>query len=229
MTLVSSCSTKYLTSFGPSAKSMLFNEMTSAGEIADYGYIDKRNTIEYSDSVTALAGYALERMLETEPESMMKCKWYMNEPMPEEIVGDVNRIADYIWQQNQDISGGMWMSGATKEFISRSETKYVMFILSSGFTRRAGNYAGQVAKNVGLGIATALLTGCAYYNTPIKYRTDMTILIIDKETCEVVYFNRNGIESDPTDMNSHYNVYMNCVNYFSRAIEALKKKESKNK
>ncbi len=78
--------------------------------------------------------------------------------------------------------------------------RFGMAFVSQGFTRRRGNYGGQVAKGMGLAIATAILSGgmASYGTIPIKSRSNIACAIIDAQTGSVVFYNRHfADEADP--------------------------------
>lgn len=79
--------------------------------------------------------------------------------------------------------------------IESAGRRYGLAIVGSGFGRRRGNYAGQSAKALGVG----LLTLGMY--VPIPYKSGLTVLtfVLDAETDRVAFFGRTGqLEKDPT-------------------------------
>lgn len=77
--------------------------------------------------------------------------------------------------------------------------RFGLVVIQQGFTRDKGNYRGQIAKNIGLGIATGLLTGMAMYQVPLKSSSIVYAMIVDNQEKNVVFFNKSILQDkDPT-------------------------------
>ena len=83
--------------------------------------------------------------------------------------------------------------------MSVSNKRFGLIVIQNGFTRSKGNYGGQVAKSIGLGILTGLLTGRAYYQQPVKSHSTLYAMIIDNRNKNVAFYNKSVVQdSDPT-------------------------------
>jgi len=77
--------------------------------------------------------------------------------------------------------------------------RFGLLVVQSGFTRTKGNYRGQIAKGVGVGILTGVLTGMAYTQTPVKANSVLYVMIVDGLNKNVAFYNKSFLQKDPTD------------------------------
>lgn len=73
--------------------------------------------------------------------------------------------------------------------------RFGMLVYDWGFVRSTGNYAGQVAK----GIAIGILTMGSYYTVPYKDMTRSGILIYDTKNHNFAYVSTTAAESSPLE------------------------------
>lgn len=74
--------------------------------------------------------------------------------------------------------------------------RFAMGIIGTGFGRKKGNYGGQVAKGVAVGVLTLGL----FAPIPIKSNLTLYAIIVDSQKNEVTFYNNtNPIEKPPTD------------------------------
>ncbi len=72
--------------------------------------------------------------------------------------------------------------------------RFGLLTMTTGFTRVKGNYAGQIAKGVAMGI----LTLGTFYQTPIKSNSTVYIMIVDAQDNNVAFFNDFSLQDkDP--------------------------------
>jgi hypothetical protein len=74
-----------------------------------------------------------------------------------------------------------------------SEARYVLATVRHGFTRTPGNYQGQVAKTLGIGLLTL---GMAV-PVSLKASAHLYAFVYDREEQRVVFFNHVGQEREP--------------------------------
>lgn len=91
--------------------------------------------------------------------------------------------------KSKDFSG-IELSAAIDSILSNQDKRYVLFTLSSGFTRLKGNYGKQIAKGVGLGI----LTMGMYYQVPFKGNSMVASIMLDKETKKIVFYKKSYLQ-----------------------------------
>lgn len=74
--------------------------------------------------------------------------------------------------------------------------RFAMGIIGTGFGRKKGNYGGQVAKGVAVGVLTLGL----FAPIPVKSNLTLYAIIVDSQKNEVTFYNNtNPIEKPPTD------------------------------
>ena len=82
--------------------------------------------------------------------------------------------------------------------------RYGMLVYHAGFRRDRSNYAKGVAKDVAVGVATAvvaaLLGGGAFYTGyQLRYASRLYLMIVDVEENEIVYFANTANMEEETD------------------------------
>jgi hypothetical protein len=84
-----------------------------------------------------------------------------------------------------------------------SEKRFGLIIVQYGFTRAKGNYGGQVAKAIGMGILTGVLTGVSVYQTPIKANSTLYAVIVDNREKNIAFFNKSILQDrEPREKNN---------------------------
>jgi hypothetical protein len=74
--------------------------------------------------------------------------------------------------------------------------RFALTILSSGFSRVKGNYGGQVAKGIGVGILTLGM----YAPIPIKANSTLHAMVFDAKNNTVALYKRSQLlDKEPTD------------------------------
>jgi len=80
--------------------------------------------------------------------------------------------------------------------LKANDKRFGLIIVQSGFTRAKGNYGGQVAKGIGMGI----LTMGMYYQTPIKANSTLYAMIVDNKNKNVAFYNKSVLQDkEPTE------------------------------
>jgi len=74
--------------------------------------------------------------------------------------------------------------------------RFGLITVASGFTRTDGNYGGQLAKGLGIG----LLTLGMYVQTPVKSKSNIYIMIVDAKENNIAFFRKSILkEEEPLD------------------------------
>ncbi len=74
--------------------------------------------------------------------------------------------------------------------------RFYMLTLSSGFTRREGNYTGQLVK----GVALTFLTMGIYSPMPLKANSAVQVMILDNQLGEITFYkNSFNPEGEPLE------------------------------
>lgn len=74
--------------------------------------------------------------------------------------------------------------------------RFGIITAASGFTRKKGNYGGQVGK----GLLTGVLTMGMYYQTPIKANSTIYTMIVDSKENNIAFFQKSSLQDkDPLE------------------------------
>ena len=83
--------------------------------------------------------------------------------------------------------------------LSANDARFGLIIIQNGFTRAKGNYGGQIAKAVGIGIVTGLLTGVAFTPMTVKAQSTLHAMIVDNQNKNVAFYNKSILkDKEPT-------------------------------
>jgi len=199
--LFASCSSsKFFTS---DVKSFEINEMIKVEPLSFISLITKGNMGDYNDSISKIANIALNESLETFREKLRLSS--------EEIyvTSSFNRIAleheiNFFIQEaernKKKKNHTIEITPLVDSLLSVNGKRFGLLILQSGFTRTKGNYGGQVAKAIGLGVLTGLATGTAYYQNPIKCGSTVYVVIVDSKEKNVAFYNKSIMQDrEPTE------------------------------
>lgn len=91
---------------------------------------------------------------------------------------------------------GIPLTPTIDSILESRNQRFAIGIVGTGFGRRKGNYGGQVAK----GVAVGLLTLGLYIPSPVKSNLTLYSVIVDSEKNEITFFrNTSPVEKSPTD------------------------------
>ena len=199
--LSASCSSsKFFTS---DVKPFEINEMIKVEPLSFISLITKGNMGVYNDSISKIANIALNESLETFREKLRLSS--------EEIyvTDSLDRIAleheiDFFIREaernKKKKNHTIEITPLVDSLLSISGKRFGLLILQSGFTRTKGNYGGQVAKAIGMGVLTGLATGTAYYQNPIKCGSSVYVVIVDNQEKNVTFYNKSIMQDrEPTE------------------------------
>ena len=81
------------------------------------------------------------------------------------------------------------------DLLNAESQRYVLVTAVRGFTRMEGNYGGQLAKTIGVGI----LTMGMMVPVSVKAKSDICMFIYDRQQKQIVYFNQTpqNAEQEP--------------------------------
>ncbi len=171
---------------------------------SDIAFIEKGDRAERNDSLTFVAREQLNAALAAvepmfPPSSAAGTLEYAGpatqEITQEEIVDMLSRVATKKQIRNMPVLPLL------DDMLTDSGRRYGLMVVQTGFSRRKGNYGGQVAKGVGLAILTAVATGGAGYAsyTPLKANSTIHAFIVDAERDKIVFYNKVETEAEPCD------------------------------
>ena len=190
----SSCvSNKMLTSSVPPSA---INEMAYFEPISYIRLIEKGNKSKFSDSLSQITKTNVEKII-------LKNKKKLKISNSIKIENDtlMNRIENEISFLIQTASKNNSLKGLTltptiDSILKINNQRFALATVSVGFGRRKGNYGGQVAKAVGIGILTLGM----YSPVPIKSNITIYGIIFDSKLNEIAFYKRTKpIEKSPTD------------------------------
>jgi hypothetical protein len=98
--------------------------------------------------------------------------------------------------KNQNIAS-LRITPTLDSLLETNNKRFGLVTVTVGFTRRKGNYAGQIAKGVGVGILTLGL----FMPTPIKANSTIYAAIVDAREDKVIYFHKSFMQDkEPLDV-----------------------------
>jgi hypothetical protein len=91
---------------------------------------------------------------------------------------------------------GVKLTPTIDSILQSTNQRFALATVTTGFGRRKGNYGGQVAKGIGVGILTLGM----YAPVPVKSNSTLYAILIDSERNEAIYFCQAlPVEKSPTD------------------------------
>ena len=156
-------------------------------------YVERGNQMTHSDSLSAITDSLFlavtDRARHLPIDTTLAFDSLTRLRMLPELEAIMQRAA---LQKNR---GEIGLPPVLDSLIESAGRRYGLALIGSGFGRRRGNYAGQSAKALGVG----LLTLGMY--VPVPYKSGLTVFafVLDAEADRVVFVGRTGqLEKDPT-------------------------------
>ncbi|OBX25897.1 hypothetical protein LX77_01612 [Gelidibacter algens] len=192
-----------LTSCG--TNKFLTNSVT-ASEISKLGYfepsayiqyIEKGNKPTFSDSLSGITRAKLDSLITENKSSLPLTKKIVieNNALKTRVENEMGYLAQLIGQQRnlKDIP----LTPAIDSLMETNNQRFALSTVATGFGRRKGNYGGQVAK----GLAVGILTLGMVVPSPIKSNLTLHAFIFDSEKNEIVFYKKlmPNKEKEPTD------------------------------
>lgn len=193
--LLSGCSRTYLinTSVKPSEiKSFAYFEPLSS-----VSYIAEKNKAILSDSLSWVARTVLDSVIQDNAFFQSGNKIVFVDDEHKHLVNKELTLLFNKLLTSKNIEG-IKIPATLDSIMQANGQRFALSTAISGFDRRAGNYAGQVAKGVGVGILTLGM----YAPVPFKSTVSIYGMILDREKGEAIFSNRTlPIEKSPTNIN----------------------------
>ena len=197
---VSCSSSKYFTS---AVKPAEINEMIKVEPFSFVSLIDKGNMGVYNDSISKIAKIALNESLETFREKLRLSleEIYMTDTLERnELMDEIDFFIREAERNKKKKNHTVEITPLVDSLLSVNGKRFGLFVIQNGFTRAKGNYGGQVAKAIGMGVLTGLVTGTAYYQTPIKSGSTVYVVIVDNQEKNVAFYNKSIMQDkEPTE------------------------------
>ena len=197
--LFASCNTtKFLTS---DVKPLEITEMLKIQPFSYISLVEQGNRGVFNDSISNEAQIALNETLEIFRDRIRLSS-------TEVILTDSAEISwleqeiDYLIisaERNRNVKN-IAIPPFIESLLTANDERFGLIIVQSGFTRTRGNYGGQVAKQIGVGILTGLLTGVAHVQTPVKSGSTLHAIIVDNQNKNVAFYNNSVLQDrEPTN------------------------------
>ena len=193
--LCTSCSTsKILTS---DVKSVEITEMLKIEPFSYISLIESGNRGAYNDSISRSTQTVLNESLET---FRGKLRLSSEEIKLTDSVARKRLEQEFNFlimsaERNRSIKG-IPITPLVDSLLNANDKRFGLIIVQSGFTRAKGNYGGQIAKGIGMGI----LTMGMYYQTPIKSNSTLYAIIVDNKNRNVAFYNKSILQDkEPTE------------------------------
>jgi hypothetical protein len=159
--------------------------------------IESGNRSVYNDSISKNTQLVLNESLET-----FKNKLHLSS---EEIVLTDSLIKNRLEREinflimsaeRKRSINGISITPLIDSLLDANNKRFGLIIVQSGFTRAKGNYGGQIAKGIGIGILTLGM----YYQTPIKANSTLYAMIVDNKNKNVSFYNKSVLQDkEPTE------------------------------
>lgn len=162
------------------------------------GIIEKGNKISYSDSLTTVVKELFDNALSEDKtlpiagviiiEDSVVNNWVQNE---------IYMLMNYI-EHNVRVKD-IPIPPTIDSILEARNERFGMLAYNWGFTRTGGNYAGQIAKGVAIGI----LTLGTFYTVPYKDRICSGIIIVDSKYNNLSFVSTANREDNPLKATTH--------------------------
>jgi hypothetical protein len=191
-----SCVTnKYLSSATPT------HEVTNIEYFEPYSYIQlikKGNKSELNDSLSLESKRIIDSVIYSN-KNLYKIKNKIiieNSSINEKVENEFSFLIQSAMQKRK--LEGMKLTPVIDSILESRNQRFAIGIVATGFGRRKGNYGGQVAKGVVVGVLTLGL----FSPIPIKSNLSLYSIIVDSEKNEIAFYKKTlPIEKSPTDPN----------------------------
>ena len=193
---VSSCATaRYYGGFAPEAARQ---DMVLMGPVSAIFYLDEDNQEIFSDSLSTVS----ETMIAGLVNGMgmpISDRIELNDDQKEEAAAYLR----YLLAQKPKNRDLFPIPDLLDEVLEAQGSRYGLILFARGMTRDVKGYRKELARDVLVSVATAVLTlGTAVaIVTPNRYSSQIMAAVLDSETDRLVFFNtKNPQETDPLNL-----------------------------
>ena len=166
--------------------------------LANVGEIEKGNKITHNDSLTQVA----QALFATELANEIALPVTETIDIEDTVVYHKVRYEIYVLMNCLERNmkpKDLPVPPAIDSILCARAQRFGMLVYDWGFVRSTGNYAGQIAK----GIAIGILTMGSYYTVPYKDMTRSGILIYDAMNHNFAYVSTTAAESSPLEAKTY--------------------------
>ncbi|RYU94012.1 hypothetical protein [Emticicia agri] len=90
---------------------------------------------------------------------------------------------------------GITLNNSLVSYLEANKMRYVILTFHAGFTRLQGNYGGQIAKGVGIGILTLGI----FVPVPVKSNSTIICCVLDTKNKNVAFYRKRTAEVEPLE------------------------------
>lgn len=193
-TLNQSCKTsKYLSS------QTSVNEISNIEYFEPYAYIqlvEKGNKSEFNDSLSIKSKQIIDSILNSNKKQYKITDKIIinNKNLNKKVENELSFLIQSALKKGK--LEGIEITPVLDSILESRNQRFGLGIIASGFGRKKGNYGGQIAKGVAVGVLTLGLF------TPIPIKSNITLysIILDAQKNEITFYNSTiPIEKPPTD------------------------------
>ena len=180
----SSCgAARYYASFTPEAPE---GGMVVLGPSSVQYYLDGQNNESYDDSLSTVSESLIARIVE-ELDLPVSQRVPLDSVQREEAIAFMR----FLITQKKELRGDFPIPGLLDELLESKGVRYGLLIYADGMSRDARGYAKDVAKDVLLGVASAIFSmGTAFvYSSSAYCVSHIYAAVLDSETDRIVFYN----------------------------------------
>jgi len=187
------------TSTKPLTSSVRPTEITDLQQLESLAYIsliENGNKSKYNDTLSDKSKLLLTSVLATFNKKLPITGTLQVDDVS--IINKLNREIEYLCTSadRQKSISNLQLTPTLDALLEDNDKRFGLITVTTGFTRSKGNYGGEIAKGIGLG----LLTLGMYTQTPIKYNSTIYAMIIDSKENNIAFFKKSALaDKDPLD------------------------------
>lgn len=179
----------------PLVSSIRPTEVKDVQKFEPFSYISlvkTENQGHYNDSLSQISKTLLSRALDRfKPRLPLSGKIAVTDSL---ALLQLKRELNFICinaERYKDVSH-LKISPFLDSLVEKTGKRFALLTFSTGFTRAKGNYAGEIAKGIGIGILTLGM----YVQTPIKARSVVYAVIVDSKENNVAFYQRSLLDDE---------------------------------
>ncbi|MDA9555605.1 hypothetical protein N9R54_05150 [Pelobium sp.] len=179
-----------------SVKHTEISDLQSFEPVSYISLIETGNKRKFNDSLSQISQKLLTSALKSFPDNIpITGDVSVVEPRVKQILAkDIEYLV--ISAERQKSIATLKITPTLDSLLESKGKRFGIITAASGFTRKKGNYGGQIAK----GVLTGLLTMGMYYQTPIKANSTIYTLIVDSKENNIAFFQKSFLQDkDPLE------------------------------
>ncbi|PWJ57753.1 hypothetical protein CLV98_106225 [Dyadobacter jejuensis] len=158
-------------------------------------HIEKGNQAQFNDSLSSITAYKLDSLLGSHSSTyhLSESIWPADGFIKMKTEIEINQLIQMVRAKRN--LNAIPLPPTLDSLMEARDQRYAMAVIGAGFGRVKGNFRGQLAKGVGIGILTLGM----YAPVPVKSNLSLFTLVIDAQENKVVYYRRSTpVEKSPT-------------------------------